>query len=154
MERRVTVRGIITNSKNEVLAVRHKRQDGSAAEYWAIPGGGLDPMESIHDGAKRELIEELGIEAELGRILVVQQFADLERTNHKNEYLEFFFEVTNSQDFINATTSGTSHGEIESSELSFVNPKEVTILPTILSTDDFIGVLKGTVATPLVHTEI
>jgi len=38
---------------------------------WEIPGGGLEPGESPSDAAAREVREELGIVATVGRLLVV-----------------------------------------------------------------------------------
>ena len=43
-KRRVNVRGIIWRD-GKLLAVKHKNNDGSEADYWAVPGGGLDPHE-------------------------------------------------------------------------------------------------------------
>lgn len=55
---RVSVKALIRNDKNEVLVVKEHQ------DKWELPGGGLDHGESIHDGLKRELIEELGIQNE------------------------------------------------------------------------------------------
>ena len=73
-KRRVNVRGVICQD-GKVLAVRHKKYDGSPADYWAIPGGGLDPRENLKEGIERELFEETGIKAEVGPLMFVQQFA-------------------------------------------------------------------------------
>ena len=40
---------------------------------WRPPGGGTRPDESFEDGVRREAIEELGVEIELGRFLVSSQ---------------------------------------------------------------------------------
>lgn len=53
---RVSVKALIRNEAGEVLVVKEHQ------EKWELPGGGLDHGESIHDGLKRELSEELGIE--------------------------------------------------------------------------------------------
>ena len=47
--RRVNVRAIIWKD-GKLLAVKHKTSPGEESPYWAVPGGGLDPMESIEDG--------------------------------------------------------------------------------------------------------
>ena len=41
------------------------------AETWEIPGGGLDEDESPWAGARREIKEELGLDLQPGRLLVV-----------------------------------------------------------------------------------
>jgi len=52
---RVSVKAVIRNAENEVLVVKEHQ------DKWELPGGGLDHGETIHDGLKRELLEELNI---------------------------------------------------------------------------------------------
>jgi mutator protein MutT len=49
-----------------------RRQKGVHLEgYWEFPGGKCDPSESLAACIRRELIEELGMDAEVGRELLV-----------------------------------------------------------------------------------
>jgi ADP-ribose pyrophosphatase YjhB (NUDIX family) len=132
--RRIGVRAIIWYD-GKLLAVKHKsKKDGKPKDFWAIPGGGLDPGESLEDGARREVREELGVEAAIGRLLFLQQFAS-SRTD-RDEELEFFFLVENPQDFIDIDISKTSHGAAEIAFCEFIDPKSEYILPRILSEID------------------
>lgn len=60
--KRVTVRGIYVNDKEEILLIlRNKFVDGDLKEYYAIPGGGVEDSESLEDAVVRKLKEETGI---------------------------------------------------------------------------------------------
>lgn len=98
------------------------------ADYWCLPGGGLEFGESLQEGVARELYEELGVQAKVGNLLYVQQF-----TSDGEEHLEFFFHITNPEDFVDFDLSQTSHGVEEIKELEFVDPKSSYILPRFLS---------------------
>lgn len=130
-KRRINVRGIIYRD-NKVLAVKHLTSSGGEADYWAIPGGGLDPKESLQHGLIRELLEETGIEAKVGRLLFVQQFPS-SRTG-RDEELEFFFHVENPDDFEEIDLTITTHGVAEIARIEFIDPAKERILPPFLGT--------------------
>ena len=140
-KRRINVRAIVWRD-GKLLGVRHKDDDGTPNEYWAVPGGGLDPLESLRDGVKREVFEELGVRAEVGSLLATQQFHS-KRTDFDEE-LEFFFAVNDSADFDTIDLSKTSHGLEELSEVAFIDPKAVAIKPELLATLDIAAVIAGT----------
>lgn len=129
-KRRINVRGLVWRD-GKILAVKHRNDDGSESPYWALPGGGLDPMEDLRSGLKRELMEETGVSATVGNLLYVQQFRS-ERDNFEEE-LEFFFHVEDSPAFSSVQLESTSHGAAEIAQIKFVNPKEVPMQPNILS---------------------
>lgn len=52
---------VILNDQQQVLLL--KATYGEKA--WGLPGGGLDPNETIHDALYRECLEELGCEVEV-----------------------------------------------------------------------------------------
>ncbi len=130
MERRIATRGILYDN-GTIFAVKHKDSEGNEVDFWATPGGGLDPMESLHDGLAREMIEETGIVPKIGKLLFVQQYRD-----EKREYLEFFFHIENVSDYKTVDLTTTTHGSIEISRYEFINPKIENILPTFLQTGD------------------
>src|SRR5581483_9236556 len=48
-------------------------KDGSD-EAWKVPGGGLEPHESLAECARREVLEETGIPVRVGRIAFLQEW--------------------------------------------------------------------------------
>lgn len=118
-KRRVNVRSIIYKN-GKILAVKHRRGNGEAS-YWCVPGGGLDPLEPLHDGVKREIMEETGIEARVGKLLFIQQFTSVREG--REEELEFFFNIENVDDFNEIDLAKTSHGLEEIAQIAFIDPK-------------------------------
>ncbi|GAA3085984.1 ADP-ribose pyrophosphatase YjhB (NUDIX family)/GNAT superfamily N-acetyltransferase [Kribbella aluminosa] len=55
---RPAARGVIVDSDDQVLLVRFEFADGPV---WATPGGGLEAGETMLEGLRRELIEEVGL---------------------------------------------------------------------------------------------
>jgi ADP-ribose pyrophosphatase YjhB (NUDIX family) len=137
-QRRINVRAIIWH-EGKLLAVKHLNKDGSESDYWAVPGGGLDPFESLTDGVIRELIEETGVQAEVGELLFLQQFSSNRR--HSKEELEFFYHIKNPQDFTEINLAKTTHGLEEIARIEFIDPRKELIYPRFLSSvdiDDYI----------------
>lgn len=63
------VAGVITDARGRVLLAR---RDGTSdmAGLWEFPGGKREPGESSEEALVRELHEELGIEAQVGEMLI------------------------------------------------------------------------------------
>jgi len=61
MEPRIRVSAIL-RWQGRVLLCRQEKPD---KEYWLLPGGGVDGGESLIEALRRELREELGIEADV-----------------------------------------------------------------------------------------
>lgn len=132
MIRRVTVRGIVLH-EGKLLCVKlkpykdHLKRDNS---YWCLPGGGLDEGEALIPGVEREIVEETGIKPVVGNLLYVQQF-----THGDKDYLEFFFHITNSEDYLSIDLSKSTHGLEEIEEIGFVDSTASHILPEFLATE-------------------
>ncbi len=126
MKRIITVRGMVIKD-GKMYAQRLKTGDGEN-DFWCTPGGKLDEHESLLDGLQREMIEETGVRAEIGKLLFMQQFDDGE-----NEFLEFFYEIKNADDYEHVDLSATTHGELEVSRHGFIDPKVERVLPECIS---------------------
>jgi 8-oxo-dGTP diphosphatase len=53
---RLSSHAVITNEDGQVLLLKANYGD----KHWGLPGGGLDPNETIHQALQRECQEELG----------------------------------------------------------------------------------------------
>jgi 8-oxo-dGTP diphosphatase len=58
----IAVAGLVENSKNEILLVRHPRRG------WEIAGGQVEEGENLIDALKREVKEEAGVDIVVGKL--------------------------------------------------------------------------------------
>ncbi|MCX6727574.1 MAG: NUDIX domain-containing protein [Candidatus Saccharibacteria bacterium] len=128
------VPGVILKD-GKILCAKLKKTPGKDStdfqEFWCTPGGGVDIGEPLLPALEREMIEETGVKPDIGSLLYVQQFQYGDLDN-----IEFFFHITNSEDFEHIDLTATSHGEVEIAEIGFIDPKTETILPAFLAERD------------------
>ncbi|WP_422388874.1 NUDIX hydrolase [Keguizhuia sedimenti] len=93
MRRRPAARLLITDPLERVLLFHFKHSKGALAglNYWATPGGGLEPGESFEEAAIRELAEETGIRIEyvdpiIAHRQIVFQLANGEHVLEEEQY--------------------------------------------------------------------
>lgn len=89
----VRCRAVIMH-EDELLVVKHPHN----MTFAALPGGHLEWGEDPRECLRREIVEELGIEPILGRLLYVNTFMD----GANKQPFEFFIEVTNGKEFKDA----------------------------------------------------
>lgn len=114
----------------KLLCVRLKPRPDAKHDFWCLPGGSVDEGEPLVDAFRREMIEELGVEPKIGRLLYVYQF-----THGDTEFTEFHFHIENPEDYQNVDFTQTSHGAQELEKLEFVDPSKVYVLPKFLATE-------------------
>lgn len=73
--------GVVFNEeRTEILLI--KRRD---IPVWVFPGGGLDPHETPEEGAKREVLEETGVE-----VRIVRKIAEYSPVNWMTQFTHVF----------------------------------------------------------------
>ena len=125
----ITVRGIIF--KDGKIFCQKLNSNKGVLDFWATPGGHLDSGESLEAGLHREMIEETGVTPQIGALLFTQQYKDGDA-----DYVEFFYHITNADDYETIDLASTTHGELEVADYGFVDPKTSKILPKFLSEID------------------
>ena len=59
---------------NRLLLTRNFKPDEDNEVFWLLPGGGQNHQENLEDTLRREVIEETGLEVEVGRLLWVRDY--------------------------------------------------------------------------------
>lgn len=107
------VGGIVINDKGEILMVKHLRQG------WVFPGGMVEVGENLIDGLKREIMEETGVEIEVGEVFCIS--SNTGKHAGYNGVKEIPTKIM--LDFICRAVSGEPRPSEENSESIYV-PKE------------------------------
>ena len=123
----IRCRGIIMH-EGKLLVVRHHVD----ATFVALPGGHLEWGETVLQCIEREIIEELGVRPEIGRLLYINTFID----KGDVQPMEFFFEIKNGADYVDVSKLERTHA-FELIEMIWISPTdEFTLLPKAMA-DDF-----------------
>ncbi len=64
--------GAVIERDGALLLVRHQKPDRDP--YWVLPGGRLEPGETIPECSEREVAEETGLSARFSGVLYVSEF--------------------------------------------------------------------------------
>lgn len=78
---------IILNEKNELLLLRQENPH-TGFEWWTLPGGGMEPEESVIDTIVREVEEECTVNCRPMRLIYISEYVDYSINTH---HLGMFF---------------------------------------------------------------
>jgi ADP-ribose pyrophosphatase YjhB (NUDIX family) len=109
------VSAIVPDGQGRILLIR--RTDNN---YWSIPGGGVEPGESVSQAAAREVNEETGIDCEVTGLVGI--YSD---PNHVAAYDDGEVRQEFSICFTTKMLGGTVRTSRESSEVRFAVPEEL-----------------------------
>ncbi len=133
----VAVRGIIIKVGKLFCVKNTAYNTDKPNEFWCTPGGGVDDGEDLTIALKREIFEELGITAQIGKLLYIQEYFS---NSLQKTFLEFFYQITNVSDFDNIDLAKTTHGEAEIAEFDFIDTRQNFVLPKFLSDQNFANI--------------
>lgn len=90
--------GVVARQRQEVeragvLVIRRGRlalieRSHSGRRYWVVPGGGVEPGESVTEAALREAREELGVGVHLGQLRIRIDHLESDRTVQRQWYFD------------------------------------------------------------------
>ncbi|MGL4737446.1 MAG: NUDIX domain-containing protein [Cellulosilyticaceae bacterium] len=81
---------IILNEKNELLLLRQQNPN-TGFEWWTLPGGGMEPEESVIDTIVREVEEECHLVCRPMKLIYLSEYVDYTIDTH---HLGMFFLTT------------------------------------------------------------
>ena len=87
MNLRPRAAAIILNELNELLVLRQKNPT-SGFEWWTLPGGGMEPEESVIDTIVREVEEECHLRCRPLKLIYMSEYVDYTINTH---HLGMFF---------------------------------------------------------------
>jgi 8-oxo-dGTP pyrophosphatase MutT (NUDIX family) len=96
---------------------------GKLAKYnfACLPGGTLEPRETLRECLARELMEELGVVAQIGPLVYTQEII-----RENSTMLDFWYWIENPNDFNHIDLSVVSHG-FEHDEVGFYDPRNLDL---------------------------
>jgi ADP-ribose pyrophosphatase YjhB (NUDIX family) len=111
--------GAVIVRNGEVLIVR--RANPPRQGEWSIPGGGLELGEKLRDGIAREVLEETGLDVEVGPVLDV--FDSIHPDGDGR--IQYHYVLV---DYLCYPRSGTALAASDASELRWARPEELSAL--------------------------
>lgn len=104
---RIGVGAVILNERNEVLLVWRNRQPEQYT--WSIPGGKVDPYESLETAVVREIKEEVDLDITIDQLLCTAETIRPEREEH---WISVLYSARNIRGIARNLEEGGAIGEI------------------------------------------
>lgn len=104
---RIGVGAVILNERNEVLLVWRNRQPEQYT--WSIPGGKVDPYESLETAVIREIKEEVDLDINIDQLLCTAETIRPEREEH---WISVLYSARNIRGIARNLEEGGAIGEI------------------------------------------
>lgn len=79
MEIRNSAKAIIIENRR-LLAIKKRDKEG---DYYILPGGGQEHGENLHEAVRRECIEEINANVEVGNLLFIREYIGKNHEHHE-----------------------------------------------------------------------
>ena len=111
----IAAAGVVRNERDEILLVNTPRHG------WVFPGGIVEVGENVIDGVKREVMEETGVEIEVGELFCVSSNTGKYPGYHGVKEIPTKLML----DFICRAKGGTPRPSEENTESAWFPPEQV-----------------------------
>lgn len=125
MKHRISA-GAIVERDGGLLMVRHRLP--GRYDFWVCPGGGVEGTESLEAAARRETLEETGLDVRIGKLLYVEELA-----NPTQGFIKFWFQGHAETGELNKQPPPTAGEHIV--QLAWLDPqalREATVFPPVV----------------------
>ena len=112
---RFSVHAVIINNEGKLLLLKQTYGD----KRWGLPGGGVEPGETIHEAIKRECFEELGIN------IIINDFTGLYYHKNFNSQVGIFRCELPDEASISLSSEHSEYNWFDISELSDIQKLRV-----------------------------
>lgn len=89
----VTVEGLLMHVRNSIKAIIFKedrmlltKNQDDEGYFYLCPGGGQEHGETFHETLRRECLEEIGQQVEIGELLFIREYIG---KNHEHAYFDY-----------------------------------------------------------------
>jgi 8-oxo-dGTP diphosphatase len=121
IRQRVACKAVIRHgSKILILREAATNKDGTNVGRYQLPGGRIEPGEPYIDGLNREVMEETGLQVEVGKPIAVGEWFPVIR-GEKNQIVAIFFDCNTDSTAVTLSDEHDEYRWIEASEYSTYN---------------------------------
>jgi 8-oxo-dGTP diphosphatase len=120
--------GVVLIDEDRILLIKRGREPGRG--LWAVPGGKVHLGEPMKEAARREMLEETGLEVEVGDVVWVGEFIE------DGHHLVLI-------DFTGSVSGGELQAGDDADEVRWVPLKEASEYPLTLTMHDLMDTLRG-----------